>query len=421
MLEDTVVGLRQPGSVDDALTDLLRAGARELLAQAIEAEVEDVLSAHAHLRTEDGRRRVVRHGHGPEREILTGIGPVVVRRAKVRDRGAVAGDERIRFTSAILPLFARRTRSLDAVLPVLYLRGISSGDFQEALSALLGKEAPALSAQALARLKSVWASEHDCWRRRDLSARRYVYLWADGIYLQGRMEHEKQCILVLIGATPEGRKELVGFQAGFRESSQSWRELLADLKARGLTAAPDLAVGDGALGFWKALDELFPRTRHQRCWMHKAGNVLNKLPKPSRKAAKADIHDIWMAESRAAATAALERFAAKYEKKYAPAVACLTKDRDALLAFYDLPAEHWVHVRTTNPIESVFATVRHRTIRTKGCLSHATAVAMVFKLITAAARNWRTLKGKNQLPKLIKGVKFQDGIEVIDNNQNAAA
>ena len=421
MLDDTVVALHQPGAVDDPLTNLLREGARQLLAQAIEAEVDDMLTAHDHLRTEDGRRRLVRHGHGPERQILTGIGLVPVRRAKLRDRGAVDPDERIRFTSALLPLFARRTRSLDAVLPVLYLRGISSGDFQEALSALLGREAPALSAQALARLKAEWAGEHDRWRQRDLSTRRYVYLWADGVYLQGRMEHEKQCILVIIGATPEGRKELVGFQAGFRESTQSWRELLADLKARGLTAEPELAVGDGALGFWKALDELFPGTRHQRCWMHKTGNVLNKLPKPLRKPAKADIHDIWMAEGRADAAAALDRFAAKYEKKYSDAVACLTKDQDALLAFYDLPAEHWVHLRTTNPIESVFATVRHRTIRTKGCLSHATAVAMVFKLIIAAARSWRVLKGSNQLPKLIKGVKFRDGIELTETNQNAAA
>ena len=375
MLDDTVVALRQAGNVEDPLTDLLRAGARQLLAQAVEAEVADTLSAHDHLRTEDGRRRLVRHGHGPEREILTGIGPVPVRRAKLRDRGAVDPSARIRFTSAILPPFARRTRSLDAVLPVLYLRGISSGDFQEALSALLGKDAPALSAQALARLKAEWAGEHDRWRQRDLSARRYVYLWADGVYLQGRMEHEKQCILVLIGATPEGRKELVGFQPGFRESTQSWRELLADLKARGLTDTPDLAVGDGALGFWKALDELFPRTRHQRCWMHKTANVLNKLPKSLRKSTKTDIHDIWMAQSRVDATAALQRFAAKYEKKYPAAVACLTKDQDDLLAFYDLPAEHWVHLRTTNPIESVFATVRHRTIRAKGCLSHATAMA----------------------------------------------
>ena len=421
MSEDSVVRLQQPGTIEDPLTDILRDGARRLLQQAIEAEVEALLAEHAGLVMEDGRRRLVRHGHGPERAILTGIGPVPVRRAKVRDRGATDPASRIRFTSAILPLFARRTRSLDAVLPVLYLRGISTGDLQEALSALLGKDAPALSAQVLARLKADWQADHDRWRRRDLSARRYVYLWADGVYLQGRMEDEKQCILVLIGATPEGRKDLIGFQAGFRESAQSWRELLADLKARGLTVPPDLAVGDGALGFWKALEEVFPQTRHQRCWMHKTGNVLNKLPKSAQKAAKQAIHDIWMAEGRAQARAALEGFASKYGKKYPKAVECLTRDQDTLLAFYDFPAEHWAHLRTTNPVESVFATVRHRTVRTKGCLSHKTAMVMVFKLVTAAAKTWRTLKGSHQLPKVIQGVKFRDGVEVTDANQIAAA
>ena len=421
MSEDSVIRLQQPGTIEDRLTEILRDGARRLLQQAIEAEVEALLGEHADLVTEDGRRRIVRHGHGPERQILTGIGLVPVRRAKIRDRGATDPASRIRFTSAILPLFARRSRSVDAVLPVLYLRGISTGDLQEALSALLGKDAPGLSAQVLARLKADWQAEHDSWRHRDLSARHYVYLWVDGVYLQGRMEDEKQCILVVIGATPEGRKELVGFQAGFRESTQSWRELLADLKAHGLTVPPDLAVGDGALGFWKALEEEFPRTRHQRCWMHKTGNVLNKLPKPVQKTAKQAIHDIWMAEGRAQAMAALDCFAAKYGKKYPNAVECLTRDQDALLAFYDFPAEHWAHLRTTNPVESVFATVRHRTVRTKGCLSHKTAMTMVFKLVIAASKTWRTLKGSNQLPKVIQGVKFRDGVEVTDADQTAAA
>ena len=289
----------------------------------------------------------MRHGHGPERAILTGIGPVSVRRPKVRDRGSVGG-ERIRFTSAILPRFARRTRSLDAVLPTLYLRGVSSGDFQEALEALLGKDASGLSAQVIGRLKAEWEAEHERWCRRDLSARRYVYMWADGIYLQGRLEDEKQCILVLIGATPEGRKELVGFQAGVRESAQSWRELLACLRGRGLTIGPELAIGDGALGFWKALEEIFPDTRRQRCWVHKTANVLNKLAKSRQRAAKAALHDIWMADGRAEAERAMNTFAAKYDAKYPQAVACLTKDRDALLAFYDFPAEHWRHIRTTN-------------------------------------------------------------------------
>lgn len=421
MSEDTVVRLPQPGAIDDPLTELLRDGARKLLQQAIEAEVEALLAEHAGLVTEDGRRRVVRHGHGPEREILTGIGPVPVRRAKVRDRGARSAGERIRFSSAILPRFARRTRSVDAVLPVLYLRGLSSGDLQEALGALLGKQAGALSPQALSRLKAEWATELERWQARDLSARHYVYLWADGVYLQGRLEDSRQCILVLIGATPEGRKELVGFQAGFRESTQSWRELLADLKARGFVAPPKLATGDGALGFWQALEEIYPGTRHQRCWVHKTANVLNKLPQTLQSAAKAALHEIWMAAGRKDAEAALERFAAKYQAKYPKAVDCLLKDRDPLLAFYDFPAEHWQHLRTTNSVESVFATVRHRTVRTKGCLSHTTARVMVFKLVMAASKTWRRLTGSKQLPKVIQGVKFRDGIEETTADQSAAA
>jgi transposase-like protein len=293
MDDDTVVGLRQPGETDDPLTEILRSGARRLLAQAVEAEVAALLAEHSHLKTEDGRQRLVRHGHGPEREILTGIGPVPVRRVKVRDRGA-DGEDRIRFTSAILPHFARRTRSIDAVLPSLYLRGLLSGDFQEALDSLLGKDASGLSPQVIGRLKADWQIEHERWRKWDLSARRYVYIWAGGVYLQGRLEDEKQCILVLIGATPEGKKDLVGFQAGFRESTQSWRELLEGLKGRGLVVGPNLAVGGGALGFWKALDAVFPGACHQRCWVHKTANVLNKLPKSRQKAAKDDLHAIWM-------------------------------------------------------------------------------------------------------------------------------
>ena len=415
MNDDTVISFPQPGQIDDPLTELLRNGARQLLQQAIEAEVATFLAAYGEETMDDGRRRLVRHGHGPERQILTGIGSVPVRRAKVRDRGATDESERIRFRSNILPRFARRTRSLDAVLPVLYLRGLSSGDFQEALSALMGENAPALSPQVLGRLKSEWHAEYQRWQERDLSSKRYVYLWADGVYLQGRLEDEAQCLLVLIGATPEGQKELVGFQVGFRESAQSWRELLLDVKARGLQAPPKLAVGDGGLGFWKALDEVFPGTRHQRCWVHKTANVLNKLPKSKHKTAKPDIQAIWMAESRADAEQAMATFEAKYGAKYPSAVECLTKDRTSLLAFYDFPAEHWQHIRTTNPIESVFATVRHRTVRTKGCLSHATAMTMVFKLVTAASKTWRRLNGNNQLPKVVYGVRFNNGIEASED------
>jgi len=422
MSEDSkVIWLRQPDEIDDPLTAILRAGARRLLEQAIEAEVETFLASLKDLKLPDGRDRVVRHGHGPERAIQTGIGPVAVRRVKVRDRGAGEAGDRIRFTSAILPRWARRTKSLDALLPILYLRGVSTGDFQEALSALLGKEAPNLSPSVIGRLKEDWAADYACWQKRDLSARRYVYLWADGVYLQARMEPAAACMLVIIGATPEGRKELVGFQVGVRESAQSWRELLVDIQARGLTTAPELAVADGALGFWTALEEVFPTTRHQRCWVHKTANVLNKVAKSVQPAMKQDLREIWMAPDRASAEAALITFEKKYAAKYAKAVECLTKDREALLTFYDFPAEHWDHIRTTNPIESVFATVRHRTVRTKGALSPETARLMVFRLITAASKTWRRLQGENQLPKVIRGVTFRDGIEVTEAaSQNAA-
>ena len=416
-----VVRLRQPDEIDDPLTDVLRAGARRLLAQAVELEAEAFLAGMRDLKLPDGRARLVRHGHGPEREIQTGIGPVAVSKVRIRDRGAASDVERVRFSSSILPKWARRTRSLDALLPILYLRGVSTGDFQEALAALLGRDAPNLSPSVIARLTAEWQAEYERWQRRDLSARRYVYVWADGVYLQARMEDHAECMLVLIGATPEGRKELVGFQTGVRESAQSWRELLVDVKRRGLAIAPEIAVGDGALGFWKALDELYPGTRHQRCWLHKTGNVLNRVPKTVQPAMKADLREIHAAPTRAAAEGAISVFVEKHGAKYPRAAECLTKDRDALLAFYDLPAEHWDHLRTTNPIESVFATVRHRTVRTKGSLSPTTARLMVFKLVVAASKTWRRLKGENQLPKVVAGVTFQDGTEVIHSPSSRAA
>ena len=419
--DSTVIFLRQPDVVDDPLTAVLRSGARRLLAQAIEAEAEAFLAAMKGVRLPDGRDRLVRHGHGPERQVQTGIGPVVVQRVRLRDRGAGEAGERIGFTSAILPRWARRTPSLDALLPILYLRGISMGDFGEALSALLGRDAPNLSPSVIARLRGEWEADYARWQRRDLSARRYVYIWADGVYLQARMEPQAECMLVLIGATPEGKKELLGFQVGVRESAQSWRELLVDLKARGLAIAPRVAIGDGALGFWKALDTVAPTTRHQRCTVHKTANVLDKLPKSVQPAAKLDLREICKAPDRATAEAAIATFADKYGAKYDKAVTCLVKDRDALLTFYDFPAEHWDHLRTSNPIESVFATVRHRTVRTKGALSQDTARLMVFKLVTAAAKTWRRLKGENQLPKVAQGVTFTNGVEVTNTPaQNAA-
>lgn len=421
MTKDTdIIALRQPGSVDDPLTEIARDGARRMLAAALRAEADAFVAQHAEEVLPDGRQRVVRHGYGPERSIQTGIGALDVRRPKVRDRAAGPADEKVRFSSAILPKWARRSRSLDALLPVLYLRGISTGDFREALSAILGADAPNLSPSVISRLTEGWQQEYDRWQRRDLSARRYVYIWAEGVYLQARMEPQAECILVILGATPEGKKEVVGFQVGMRESAQSWRELLVDIKARGLAVPPEVAVGDGAMGFWKALDEVFPGTRHQRCWVHKIANVLNKFPKSMQPTVKADLREIWQADIRAAAETAMDIFSEKYGAKYEKAVTCLTKDREALLTFYDFPGDHRDHLRTGNPIESVFATVRHRTVRTKGALSQKTAKLMVFKLVQAAAKTWRRLKGANQLPLVIEGVTFTDGVAANDTANRAA-
>jgi putative transposase len=418
MDENNVIKLAAPAAfVADALTDVLRNGARKLLTQAVEAEVAEFLGQYSGLVTEEGRQRVVRHGHLPEREIMTGIGPVPVRAPRVRDR--VGQDEaRIRFSSAILPPYARRSKSLEVLIPMLYLKGVSTGDFEEALSALLGKDAVGLSASTIARLKDAWTDEHVRWSKRDLSAKRYVYFWVDGIHVQARLEDDAQCLLVIVGATPEGKKEFVGLTDGVRESTQSWRELLLDLRRRGLTMGPKLAVADGALGFWQALEEVWPNTCGQRCWVHKTANVLNKLPKSQQPKAKSALQEIWMAETKKDALSAFDAFVESYGVKYEKAVECLTKDRDSLLAFYDFPAEHWKHLRTSNPIESTFATVRHRTVRTKGCLSNKTGLAMIFKLAQAAEKTWRRLDGLNQLPKVILNVKFNDGIEV---NVQAAA
>jgi putative transposase len=418
--DSNVFRLSQPGTFSDPLTEVLRNGARALLSQAVEAEVAALLNRHTDQLTDDGRQRLVRHGHLPEREIVTGIGPVAVRCPRVRDRVG-DGSERIRFSSAILPPYARRSKSLEVLIPVLYLKGVSTGDFEEALLALLGKDAGGLSASTIGRLKDAWSDEHARWSKRDLSAKRYVYFWADGIHVQARLEDDAQCLLVIIGATPEGKKELVGLIDGVRESTQSWRELLLDLKRRGLAVGPELSVADGALGFWQAVEEVWPKTRGQRCWVHKTANVLNKLPKSLQSKAKRSLQEMWMAETKKDALVAFDAFVETWSPKYEKAVECLTKDRDALVAFYDFPAEHWKHLRTSNPIESSFATVRHRTVRSKGCLSNKTALAMIYKLAEAAEKNWRRLDGHNQLPKIILGVKFTDGIEVVRSQAQTAA
>ena len=407
MKKDTVVELRRPAQEQDLLSTMLRDGAQRLVAQAVQAEFEEFLARFARARDEDGRSAVVRNGFQPERKILTGLGPVAVRVPKARART----DEPAVFHSRLVPPYVRRAKSVEAALPWLYLHGISTGNMRAALTALVGPDAAGLSAPVVARLKSRWMEEYRLWRRSKLGRDRWVYLWADGIYSGLRGEEERLCALVVIGVNERGQKKFLAIEDGVRESKQSWREALLGLKARGLAIPPRLAVGDGALGFWAALDEIYPETRHQRCWKHKTVNVLNYLPRALQPKAKAVLHEIWMAETRADAERAFDQFIAAFGAKYPKAVECLAKDRAALLAFYDFPAEHWIHLRTSNVIESSFATVRQRTDRTKGCLTRDGMLSMIFKLGMNAERSWRRLRGFESLAKVIDGVKFRDGIE----------
>jgi transposase-like protein len=396
-------------SSQDVLTDVLRRGARKLLAEAIEVEVREWIDAHAAVRDAAGRRQVVRNGYLPERSITTGLGPVEVRQPRVHDRRRGADVER--FSSKILPPYLRKAKSVEELIPWLYLKGISTGDFQETLAALVGPDCPGLSAATVTRLKSVWEAEYEAWNKRDLGGKQYVYVWADGVHFNVRLEDDRTCILVLMGATTEGTKELIAVVDGYRESEQSWTALLLDVQARGLSIEPKLAVGDGALGFWKALAKVFPTTREQRCTVHKTANVLDKLPKRLQPQAKAKLNDIWQADTRAHAGEAFDLFIATYDPKYPKATECLAKDRDTLLAFYDFPAEHWIHLRTTNPIESTFATVRLRHRRTKGNGSRRACLTMVFKLMESAAQHWRLLNGTKLLPDVIAGFIFNDGVK----------
>ena len=401
-----------PGSnPNDPLTEILREGAQQMLGEAIREEVAAYIQEHAEQRDEDGHRLVVRNGYQKPRTIDTGVGQIEVKQPRVNDRRVDEDGDRIRFTSKILPPYLRRTKSIEELVPWLYLKGISTGDFSECLRHLVGSESASLSPTTVVRLKEVWAKEQQEWSRRSLEGKRYVYFWVDGIHFNIRLEEDRQCILVVMGATADGQKELVAVADGYRESEQSWKEVLLDLKAHGLKEGPELAVGDGALGFWKALAEVFPKTRVQRCWVHKTANVLNKLPKGKQPAAKSALHEIWMAETRDDANKAFDLFIEKYEARYPAVVTCLVKDREELLCFYDYPAEHWRHLRTTNPIESTFATVRLRHRRTKGSGSRAACFAMVFKLVQSAARTWRRLNGHGLLVDVIQGVQFNDGIK----------
>ena len=416
MNNDTVVSLAAPARVSDPLTELLRTGARRLIEAAVSAEFEEYLSGFVQEQLPDGRQRVVRNGHLPERKILTGVGEVDVRVPKARSRSGSPEP----FRSSVVPPYVRRCASLDAAIPWLYLHGVSTGQMRQAVGALVGEEAArGLSANVVSRLKRSWDEEYRQWCRRRLDDE-WVYLWADGIYSGLRSERERLCVLVVIGVNARGEKHFLAIEDGVRESTQSWREVLLGMKQRGFTRPAKLAVGDGALGFWAALSEVYPTTRTQRCWMHKTGNVLNYLPKSGQAKAKQGLHEIWMAETKAQAERAFDEWLERYDDKYPKATACLARDRDELLAFYDFPAAHWTHLRTTNVIESAFATIRHRSSRAKGCVTRQTMLSMIYKMGRCAEKSWRRLRGFRQLAKLIEGVKFNDGIELIEDSRAAA-
>ena len=409
MSKNKIIVLKKPGEFsEDPLTELLRSGAKRLIADAVEAELHELLNQYEALRNEHGHLQVVRNGYLPEREIQTGIGPVKVKVPKIRDKSG----QGIKFNSILLPPYLRKTRSVEEVLPWLYLKGISTGDFQEALQALLGSDAKGLSASTISRCKQVWEEEHETWSRRRLENKQYVYIWADGVYFNIRSDDARQCILVIVGVTEQGRKEFVAIEDGYRESEQSWSELLLRLKAQGLKSSPKLAVGDGALGFWKALRKVFPKTVHQRCWVHKTANVLNKLPKIVQPKVKQALHEIWMAPTKEDAYKAYNVAVSTYSGKYPKAMECLEKDKDEMLAFYDFPAMHWQHIRTSNPIESTFATVRLRTTKTRGCVARHTILSVVYKLGQSAQKRWQRLRGFKLLAEVIRGVQFKDGERV---------
>jgi len=414
MQEDSKTQSEEPVS-RDTLTEVLRTGARQLLAHALEAERAELLAQYADQQDEQGRALVVGSGHHPEREIQTGLGPVSVQVPKVRSRQGAA----VTFHSALVPPYVRKTATLEAAIPWLYLKGISTGEMQSALEALVGPEAKGLSASTVARFKQTWREEYHTWRQRRLDDDQWVYIWVDGIYSGLRADQQRLCALVVIGVNRQGEKQLLAIEDGVRESTQSWREVLVNLKARGMNA-PAVAIGDGAMGFWGALEEIYPSTRPQRCWVHKTRNVLNALPKSVQPKAKQALHEIWQAETKPASTRAFEVFLTTYEAKYPKATACLAKDREALLTFYAFPAQHWQHLRTTNPIESTFGTIRHRTKRTKGCLTRDGMLHMLFKLGRCAEKNWRRLRGFRHLAQVIEGIQCTDGIETTTREPVAA-
>lgn len=405
----------QPKAFENFLEDTLREGARQLLQAAIENEVQEYIKNFMCEKASNGRKAIVRNGYLPERSIITGIGPINIKQPRVRDKR-----KETTFTSAILPPYMRRTPSLESVIPALYLKGVSTGDFSEALESILGENVRGLSSTNIVRLKGTWENEYKEWCQRDLSGKNYVYIWVDGIYFNVRLEESRPCLLVIIGARSDGNKEIIGIYDGHRESKESWKEALHDIKRRGVSIEPSLAIGDGALGFWAAVEEVFPSTRQQRCWVHKTVNVLDKMSKSVQGHAKMLLHEMYMAPTKEEGLKAFAAFIDSYEAKYPKACECLKKDKERLFTFYDFPAEHWQHIRTTNPIESTFATVRHRTRQTKGCGSRIATLTMVFKLALSAQKHWRKLKGHQLIEKVIKGVRFKDGIEVKNSEEKAA-
>lgn len=421
MAKDNILEYNNPANnavSSDFLTDYLRNSAQKLLQMALEAEVDDFIERYKDQKNDAGHRKIVRNGYLPERAIQTGIGSIKAKVPRVRNRG----DDEINFTSNFIPKYMRRTVTIDVLLPLLYLKGISTKDFADAFEPILGSNPKNLSPQVISRLKDQWYEQYSSWEKRDLSKKEYVYYWVDGVYLTARMESEKSCVLVIVGADRYGNKELVAMTDGFRESKESWLDLLRDLRSRGLTNSPKLSIGDGALGFWGALNEIYPESRHQRCWVHKLRNLLNKLPKSSQEQAKKRINDIYMAETKEAALQAYNSFISYYGSKFPKVVECLEKDKDKMLTFYDFPAEHWTHIRTTNPVESAFATVRHRTKKSKNCFSRRTILASVFKLFLESQKRWAKLKGRNKLPEVINMEKFINGIneKTLNDTQNSA-
>ena len=416
-MEDTLVeeyrstSKRSPEKEDprSILDEIVKQGARQMLQAALETEVAEYLERYRHVTDNKGHRLAVRNGYLPERKILSGAGPLSIKQPRVDDRKLRQQEEGEPFTARILPRYLRRLPSIDNLIPALYLKGISTGDFSQALSAILGPSVKGLSATNVVRLKAMWEEEYLQWVQRDLSNKEYVYFWADGIYFNVRLDDERMCILVIMGADKEGNKELVAVSDGYRESTISWREVFLDLKRRGLQKGPQLSIADGGLGYWAALEEVFPQSREQRCWVHKTANILDKLPKSMQSKAKAHLHDMYRAENKHSALAAYDHFVHVYKDKYPKAVACLEKDKDVLFTFYDFPAVHWIHIRTTNPIESTFATVRHRTRRTKGCGSRTATLTMVFKLTREAQKTWKKLKGYNLIPRVLEKRIFIDG------------